>query len=102
MYGRQTVAFGFSVIVVHGGWAVLALWWMNVFRYPFFNKAFTTLPSPLQSARNIDERVPALRMSQCVENHSLVSPGVVRCEVQVLVCVGRFPEHRGGDGSMPC
>ena len=25
---------------------------------------------------------------------------VTVCEVQVLVCVGRFPEHRGGDESI--
>jgi len=37
--GRQIVAFGFSVIMVHEGWEVLTLWWMNHVRYPFFNKA---------------------------------------------------------------
>ena len=60
MYGRQTVAFGFSVFVVRGGWVMLALWWMNLFGYPFFNKAFTTRSFSSSSAPNVDEKVLAL------------------------------------------
>jgi len=39
-------------------------------------------------------------MLQCVDYCSLASPWVMRGAVQVLVCVGRFPDLRGRDGSI--